>query len=75
MAEVSLDDAVRQHLASYVDDGEVIASWMVLAATRSAEDGGVVLVETSEAMPQWEARGVLATAMRSVNHSEDDDQP
>jgi hypothetical protein len=72
----ALDEAVRAHIGKDVDpDGEVVTSWLVTAATRRFDGGGVVIVALSdEAMPQWEARGLLTTALHYVDRSEDADQ-
>lgn len=72
----ALDEAVRAHAAAEIDpDGEVITSWLVVAATRRFDGGGAVIhLVSDEAMPQWEARGLLSTALRSVDRSEDADQ-
>lgn len=72
----ALDDAIRAHVRDLQDDGEVVVSWVIAAATRTYEHGGAVLIAASDdSMPQWEARGILSTALRSVDRAEDDDQP
>lgn len=71
----ALDAAVRGYAELMVTDGEVITSWMVVAGTRTFDGGGVVIsMPHDEAMPQYEARGLLATALRGVDRTEDVDQ-
>lgn len=71
----ALDDAIRAHVRDLQDEGEVIVSWVVAAATRTYDHGGAVLTAASDdSMPQWEARGILATALRTVSRVEDEDQ-
>lgn len=62
-----LDDAVRAHLAGELKPGEILVSWIVVAATRVMNGGGnVVLAPCGDCMPNWEARGVLAEALSIV---------
>lgn len=62
-----LDDAIRAAAGALVDADEVIVSWVVLAATRNASDGGTVLViPANAAMPGWEVKGIIADAQDSV---------
>lgn len=72
-----LDTAVRAHAASQLeDDGEVIVSWIALAATRRYDGGGVVIhMPSDHAIPYWEARGILTEALTSIDRIADDDQP
>jgi|tagenome__1003787_1003787.scaffolds.fasta_scaffold18418463_1 hypothetical protein len=62
-----LDDAIQGAAGALVEPGELIVSWVVLAATRNASDGGTVLVIPSNAaMPAWEVKGILEDARDSV---------
>jgi hypothetical protein len=62
-----LDDAVRAHVASDLEPGEIVVSWIVVAATRVMDGGGnVILAPAGGCMPNWEARGVLAEALSIV---------
>lgn len=56
-----LDEALRAHMAGdLADDGEVIVSWIAIAATRRHDGGGVILYAGSdEALPRWEVRGMV----------------
>lgn len=61
----ALDQAVRAHAASDLNaDGEVIVSWMALAAVRRYDGGGFVIsMPSGTTMPYWEARGILHEAL------------
>jgi len=59
-----LDEAVRAAAEPYVQNGETIVAWVVLAATRNFRDGGTVVVLPSEAgMPLWTAKGIIHDAI------------
>lgn len=59
-----LDDAVRAAAEQYVQDGETIVAWVVLAATRNFRDGGSVVVLPCETgMPLWMAKGIMHDAI------------
>jgi hypothetical protein len=63
-----LDDAIRAHAADVIEDGEVIVSWIACAAVRRYDGGGVVITLVSdEAIPKWEARGILHEALFAVD--------
>jgi hypothetical protein len=64
-----LDEAVRAHAAPQLNtDGEVIVSWITLAATRRYDGGGTVITLPSDsAMPFWEARGLLHESLAAIN--------
>jgi len=60
----ALDEHVRRAAGALVDPGEVVVSWVVLAATRNASDGGTVLfIPSNAAMPAWEAKGIVGDAL------------
>jgi hypothetical protein len=65
----ALDDAVRAHAHHQLgSDGEVIVSWITLAATRRYDGGGTVItLPSDQAMPFWEARGILTEALASID--------
>lgn len=68
----ALDDAVRAHAAHYVDNSsEVIVTWVALAAVRRFVDGGgyVLHIPSAEAIPVWEARGILAEALEAISYA------
>jgi len=71
----ALDDALRAHAAhDLADDGEVIVSWIALAAVRRADGGGVVILMPSDGvMPRWEVLGILYESLRSLD-TEDEDE-
>jgi hypothetical protein len=72
----ALNEAIAAATAHMLADGEIVVSWVVVAATRNYTGGGAVItVVGDDGMPQWEARGLLATAMRSVDHQEGEDRP
>jgi hypothetical protein len=59
-----LDEAVRAAAEPYVQNGEVIVTWVVLAATRNYRDGGSVVVLPGESgMPLWTAKGIVHDAL------------
>jgi hypothetical protein len=64
-----LDEAIRAHAADVMSsDGEVIVSWLALAAVRRYDGGGVVIqMPSSEVMPWWEARGILHEALAFID--------
>jgi hypothetical protein len=64
-----LDTALRAHARHQLGtDGEVIVSWIVLAATRRFDGGGVVItLPSDQAMPFWEARGILGDALAAID--------
>lgn len=68
-AHEALDKAIRDHAASELSpDGEVIVSWLALAAVRRHDGGGCVIsIPSSGVMPYWEARGLLAEAMAALD--------
>ena len=82
MADVSathdeLDDAIRAHAQSLLTPGELIVAWVVLAATRRHDGGGVVIhMPSNDVMPAWEARGIIAEGLIAVGHGHgpDDDE-
>lgn len=60
----ALDEAIRAHAASELDSGEAIVAWVVVAGTRSLDDGGATMVLVSdEAVPRWQAKGMLVDAL------------
>ncbi|MGQ0774563.1 MAG: hypothetical protein ACT4NY_09120 [Pseudonocardiales bacterium] len=69
MTRAVLDEALRTHAASELaDDGEVIVSWLALAAVRRHDGGGAVIsLPSSGCMPYWEARGLLHEALASMD--------
>ncbi|MFE2751587.1 hypothetical protein ACFXGA_06240 [Actinosynnema sp. NPDC059335] len=68
----ALDAAIRAHAADLVDRGEHITGWLALAATRRFDGGGVVInLVSDDAMPVYEARGILAEAMAAVDRTAD----
>lgn len=72
----ALDLAVRAHAEDMVDDGEVITNWIVLAATRRFDGGGVVITMVSDdALPTYVARGMFHECLDTMrrNMDEDDD--
>jgi hypothetical protein len=71
----ALDAALRAHAAPHLtDDGEVIVSWLALAATRRADGGGVVICLPSDGvMPVWEVIGILHETLRAIAVDEDDE--
>lgn len=70
-----LDDAIKAYAEDIVDDGEVIIDWIVCAATRRYDGGGVVItLSGQDGMPEWQARGILTTALRMVDQQTDTDQ-
>lgn len=67
----TLDDALRAHVAEQLDPGEIVVTWIAVAATRSVDGGGhVIFTPHQDCMPNWEARGVLATALSIVDDFE-----
>jgi hypothetical protein len=66
----ALDAALRAHAATAMSaDGEVIVSWIALAAVRRYDGGGAVIhMPSSNAMPWWEARGILHETLVSLDH-------
>ncbi len=70
------DEAIRALTEPAIESGEVITDWIVVAGTRNHEDGGVVITAAGPhaSMPQWQARGLLTTALRLIDRSEDGDQ-
>jgi hypothetical protein len=73
-----LDEALRAHAASAMyADGEVVVSWLALAAVRRYDGGGAVIhMPSSDVMPWWEARGILHEALASIDRqaaSKDDE--
>jgi hypothetical protein len=73
----ALDEAVRAHAADVVhSDGEVIVSWLALAAVRRYDGGGVVIqMPSSDVMPWWEARGILHEALAFIDRQAATEQP
>ena len=71
----ALDAALRAHAAAHLtDDGEVIVSWLALAATRRADGGGVVICLPSDGvMPVWEVTGILHETLRVIDGADDND--
>lgn len=69
VTRAALDKAIRDHAADDIRaDGEVIVSWLVLAAIRRYDGGGAVVSMPSGAvMPYWEARGLLHEALACVD--------
>lgn len=72
-----LDAAVRAHAEDLVDEGEVITNWIVLAATRRFDGGGVVIhMVSDEALPTYVARGMFHESLAKMDRmlaAEDDD--
>lgn len=70
------DEAIRALMESAIETGEVITDWIVVAGTRNHEDGGVVITAAGphESLPQWQARGLLTTALRLIDRAENGDQ-
>lgn len=64
-----LDQAIRAHAASSMNpDGEVLVSWLTLAAVRRFDGGGAVIsLPSSGVMPFWEARGILTEALAALD--------
>lgn len=65
----ALDIALRAHAMNAIDpSGEVIVTWLALAATRRYDGGGAVIhMPADEAMPFWEARGILGEALAAID--------
>lgn len=64
----AIDQAIRDHAASELSpDGEVIVSWLALAAVRRHDGGGTVISLPSGVMPYWEARGLLHEALAALD--------
>lgn len=65
----ALDKAIRDHAADDLRaDGEMIVSWLVLAAVRRYDGGGAVIsMPNGAAMPYWEARGILHEALAAID--------
>jgi hypothetical protein len=72
----ALDDAVRDHLQPHLrPDGEVIVAWLVVAATRAADGGGVVIDEVSDdAIPGWQVRGMVAEWQAGMDRRSDNEE-
>lgn len=64
----ALDEAIRAHAASAMNtDGEVIVSWIALAAVRRYDGGGAVIhMPCNDVMPWWEARGILHETLADI---------
>lgn len=61
-----LDRAVRAYAQDrqLVEAGEVLVTWFVVAGTRTADDGGgIVTIPADDAMPMWQAKGLLVEAL------------
>jgi hypothetical protein len=65
----ALDAALRAHAASAMyTDGEIVVSWIALAAVRRYDGGGAVIhMPSSDVMPWWEARGILHETLASLD--------
>lgn len=65
----ALDKAIRDHATSDLRaDGEMIVSWLALAAVRRYDGGGAVItMPNGAAMPYWEARGILHEALAAID--------
>lgn len=63
-----VDAAVRAHAEGLVDDGEVITNWIVLAATRRFDGGGVVIhMVSDESLPTYVARGMFSESLAKID--------
>lgn len=73
----TLDAAVRAHAEHLAETGEVITNWIVLAATRRFDGGGVVIhMVSDEALPTYVARGMFHESLAKMDRmlaSEGDD--
>lgn len=70
-----LDVAIADAAAPHLTDGELLTSWLVVVGTRHSEGGGVVIVLAhDDAIPQYEVRGLLTTAVATIDRVEDADQ-
>lgn len=72
----ALNDAIKAHAEPHVADGEVIVAWIVLAGTRSLDDGGATIALVSDsAVPRWQAKGMLVDALDLARRLDQDDDP
>lgn len=53
--------------ADQLDDGDTLASWVLLGAVRGPGGGRVAALISDEEMPVWELRGILAEALAMLN--------
>lgn len=64
----ALDEPIRAHAEDLVDDGEVITGWIVLAATRRFDGGGVVIhMVSDESLPTYVARGMFHESLAKID--------
>lgn len=73
----ALDAAIHNHYRDLRDtahaDGEVVISWLVLAATRDHTDSGcVLLMPSGTGIPTWQVKGMLIDALDTARATEEE---